>query len=426
MSRAAERTRAYDAKVRIETIPGLVLIEHEIEVPLDHADSSGPTLTVFAREVRRPGDGADRDALLFLQGGPGGESPRPTGIPKPSGWIGRALDDYRVILLDQRGTGRSSPVTALRDLTPQQQADYLAHFRADSIVADAELLRAHLGLERWSLLGQSFGGFCSLHYLSRHPERLREVLFTGGVPPVGMPLDDVYTATYARTIELTQAHYARFPGDRDGMRALAGRCDAGHVTLPHGGLLSSRQLRSIGSRLGMTGGSEQIHYLLERDPAGLGFGHHVSDLLPFSGRSPLYVLVHEACYADGQATRWSSERVQPSAYADDPALFTAEHVFPWHVTEDPALAPFAEAADLLAEREWPALYDADALARVEVPAAAVVYYDDPYVLREHSLATAALVPTLRPWITSEYLHNGLSLAPDQVLGRLIGMARGRL
>ncbi len=409
--------------VHIETIPGLVLIEHEIEVPLDHRRGDGERLTLFAREVRRAGDRVDRDALVFLQGGPGGEGPRPIGTVDAPAWLDRALKDYRVILLDQRGTGRSTPITAMADRSAQQQADYLAHFRADSIVEDAELLRSHLGILRWSLLGQSFGGFCSLRYLSTHPESLREVMFTGGVPPVGLAADEVYAATFARTIELTERHYARFPGDRDRMLTLAERCEAGEIRLPHGGLLSARQLRSIGSRLGMMGGSEQIHYLLERDPAGLGFGHEVASLLPFSGHSPLYALVHEACYADAQATRWASERVQPAAY-EDPTLFTAEHLFPWHLSEDPLLAPFAEAADLLAEREWPSLYDPSVLASVDVPCAAAVYYDDPYVLREHSLATADLVPTLRPWITNEHLHNGLLVAPDDVLGRLIGMVRG--
>lgn len=407
-------------------IPGLVLIDHEVEVPLDHARPAGQTLTVFAREVRRPGDGDDRDVLLFLQGGPGGESPRPTGVPAAPGWLNRALRDFRVVLLDQRGTGRSTPVTAMTNLSPQEQVDYLTHFRADAIVADAELLRAHLGLERWSLLGQSFGGFCALHYLSRFPDHLREVLFTGGVPPVGLAATEIYAGTYDRTIELTERHYARYPRDRERFRVLAARCDAAEIRLPHGAPLSSRQVRSIGSALGTSGGSERIHYLLERDPSALGFGHEVAALLPFNGHAPLYALVHESCYADGGTTGWAAARALPDAYVTDPTLLTAEHVFPWHFTEDPLLAPFAQSADLLAAREWPKLYDAAALSLVDTPCAAAVYFDDPYVLREHSMATADLVPGLRPWITNEHLHDGLALAGESVLDRLLGMVRGRL
>ena len=85
----------------------------------------------------------------------------------------RALQDYRVLLLDQRGTGRSTPVgPAITGEAPTAQADYLTHFRADSIVRDAEAIRPELGVERWSILGQSFGGFTSMTYLSIAPEGL--------------------------------------------------------------------------------------------------------------------------------------------------------------------------------------------------------------------------------------------------------------
>src|ERR1051325_5901754 len=180
-------------------VPGAILTEREHSVPLVDGAPDGRTLTVFTREVAAP-DGAERPYLLFLQGGPGFEATRPTS--PPSGWMRRALADYRVLLLDQRGTGRSSPVgTVIPGATPQQQADYLAHFRADSIVRDAELIRQELGVERWSVLGQSFGGFCVCTYLSIAPEALREAFVTGGIPPVGRPTDDVYRATYERVRE---------------------------------------------------------------------------------------------------------------------------------------------------------------------------------------------------------------------------------
>ena len=88
-------------------VPGAVLTEREHRVPLDHAQPDGPSITVFTREVAAP-DGLDRPYLLFLQGGPGFEATRPTS--PPSGWMSRAIADYRVLLLDQRGTGRSTPV----------------------------------------------------------------------------------------------------------------------------------------------------------------------------------------------------------------------------------------------------------------------------------------------------------------------------
>ena len=89
-----------------------------------------------------------------------------------------------MLLLDQRGTGRSAPVNrrTLARLGPQAQADRLTHFRADSIVLDAELIRRELTDEPWSVLGQSFGGMCTVTYLSFAPHGIREALITAGCP----------------------------------------------------------------------------------------------------------------------------------------------------------------------------------------------------------------------------------------------------
>ena len=69
-------------------LPGLVLTEHEFEVPLDHADPGGEQITLFAREVVAPRK-RDQDLpwLLFLQGGPGGTATRP--LAGRAGWAGR-------------------------------------------------------------------------------------------------------------------------------------------------------------------------------------------------------------------------------------------------------------------------------------------------------------------------------------------------
>ena len=189
----------------------MVLVEHMLTVPLDHDRPDGATIEVFAREVAAS-VGSDRPYLLFLQGGPGNEAPRPTRLPSAPAWLAGALRDYRVIMLDQRGTGRSTPY-GTPGADPIAEAERLRHFRADAIVRDAECLREHLGLRRWSLLGQSFGGFCSLHYLCAAPDSLREVYFTGGLPPVGRPADDVYSATFDSVRRLNQRYLRRFPED---------------------------------------------------------------------------------------------------------------------------------------------------------------------------------------------------------------------
>jgi proline iminopeptidase len=132
-------------------IPGMKIRDHVVQVPLDWNNSEdGRTIEIFAREVVNPvRDGDVLPKLLFLQGGPGGKSPRPGAGPV---WLTEALKTHRVILLDQRGTGRSSRIEASRmgAFAPTERlAETLCLYRADSIVRDAEHLRKTV-----------FGGLC--------------------------------------------------------------------------------------------------------------------------------------------------------------------------------------------------------------------------------------------------------------------------
>jgi pimeloyl-ACP methyl ester carboxylesterase len=405
------------------TTHGLVLTEHEFSLPLDHARSGGPSIGVFAREIADP-DGRERPFLVFLQGGPGHEGERPTRHPSSPGWLDRALEDFRVLMLDQRGTGRSTPVGTLPDRSAAEQAEYLSHFRADSIVRDAEAIRAELGVEQWSVLGQSFGGFCVMSYLSLAPEGLREAFVTGGLAPVGRHIDEVYRATYERMLERNRRYYERYPEDRGRVLALLERLDGEGVTLPNGDRLTARRFRQAGNLLGMSDGAEALHALIELPPDSPAFRHDVQDVMGFE-RNPIYAILHEASWADGFATRWSAQRVMPPEHADTPELLTGEHVYPWVFDDFGALVPLREAAELLAAREWPRLYDPERLQANEVPVAAAIYADDPYVERAFSEETAALIRGTRTWLTNEYEHNGLRADGDRILGRLIDLARGR-
>jgi pimeloyl-ACP methyl ester carboxylesterase len=402
--------------------PGLVFSEHEFEVPLDHARPDGEMLTVFAREVVS----SDRERselpwLVFFQGGPGHEAARPLKPDNPT-WLERALEDFRVLLLDQRGTGRSTPIGTLPDMTPQEQAEHLTHFRADAIVRDAELIRAELGVERWSVLGQSFGGFCVTTYLSFAPEGLATAFITGGLPPLDRHPDEVYRATYARLLAKTNAYYARYPEDRDRVRRIMDCLETDEVRLASGDRLTQRRFRQLGNLLGMSDGFERLHYRLELPVDSPAFLHDVEGDYAFA-RNPLYAVIHEACYASGCATRWSAERVLPAEIREDVMLFTGEHVFPWMFEDYGALRPLAGAAEILAEYEWPQLYDAERLKGNEVPAAAAIYAEDMYVERMYSEETAAAIRGLRPWITDEYEHDGLRADGTRVLGRLIDLVR---
>lgn len=420
-------------------IPGLVLRDHTFEVPLDYANP-GPMLEVYAREVIAPGkEDADQPLLVFFQGGPGSGSPRPV---DNSGWIGRALQDFRVLLLDQRGTGRSSPVTAqtlARFANAQAQADYLLHFRADNIVRDAEAIRRQLvGDRQWSILGQSYGGFCALRYLSAAPQALKEVLITGGIPSLTRTVDDVYRATYRRVVDKNREFYLRYPADRARVRQVVDHLLTHDVRLPGGGPLTAQRFLQLGLQLGMGTGFEAIHYLLEEafvtGPDGKpdlnwNFLFHFEQMQSFD-TNPIYSLLHESIYNQGMASRWSAQRLlaefpEFALEGADPVLFTGEMIFPWMFDDYVQLRPLKAAADLLAACEtWPVLYDTERLRHNTVPVAAAVYHSDMYVHREFSEEAARIVPNMRLWVTNEYEHNGLRADGAAILDRLLGMARG--
>jgi hypothetical protein len=70
-------------------LAGLVLTEHELPVPLDHARPRGEQITVFAREVAEP-EGREKPFLVYLQGGPGlRRRGRPAARAGPAGWTAR-------------------------------------------------------------------------------------------------------------------------------------------------------------------------------------------------------------------------------------------------------------------------------------------------------------------------------------------------
>ena len=442
-------------------VRGLKLTEHFFDVPLDHTGVTPGRITVFAREVAGATAAADQPWLVFLQGGPGFESPR---VSETGGWVKTACEKFRVLLLDQRGPGLSTPLSppALASLPTDDAVSLLTHFRADSIVRDCEAIRAALGGAKWSLLGQSFGGFCTCTYLSFHAAALTEALITGGLAPCPAlrcpeAVDAVYKALYPHVATQTAKYYKRFPADVALVqRIVLHLADApgGGVDLPSGGRLTPRGLQLLGWGLGSSGGFEALHYLLERawdsdlavlargeaaQPAptlSLAFLRGYEATLPFDS-NPLYALVHEACYANGGATRWAAQRALDAdpklAAAFDPVTaaregrpvpLTGEMVFPFMFDDIASLRPLRAVADALAQHEWPAtLYDVEALGRNTVPAAASVYFEDLYVDCNLALQTASIINGLRPWITSTYMHSGVREDGPRVFGTLLAMAR---
>ncbi len=98
--------------------------------------------------------------VVIVHGGPGGGcNPSLRRLHDPSA--------YRIILFDQRGCGRSTPYACLEDNTTWD------------LVEDMEKLRTHLGIDKWQLLGGSWGSTLSLAYAQSHPEHVSELVLRG-------------------------------------------------------------------------------------------------------------------------------------------------------------------------------------------------------------------------------------------------------
>ncbi|HLS24596.1 MAG TPA: alpha/beta fold hydrolase [Beutenbergiaceae bacterium] len=407
---------------RSYAMPGMWVSEYTLEAPLDWRNPDGEQLQLFVRELVDP-DRRDTDLPLatYLQGGPGGANPRP--LTGAGGWLGEALEHYRVVLVDQRGTGRSTPVEA-DDVaalgSAAAGADYLAKFRADSIVRDLEHVRRHVYRGRkWVTIGQSFGGWITLTYLSHAPEALAASYIFGGTPGIPPDAAEVYRRTFTRVEQKTAEFYRRYPQDVATVAQVADHLAAHEVRLPDGDHLTVRRFQTLGRDLGMKPGHERLHWLLETAfsrPGRLsaGFLEQVQARTSSAG-NPLYWTLQESIYADEASgpTDWAAqrERDRRPEFAEDrrPLLFTGEMAFPWMFEEIRTLRGFAPAvAELARRRDWSPLYEVDRLAANDVPVAAAVYYDDMYVDAHLQLDTLAKVGNSQYWVTNEYEHDGVT------------------
>lgn len=102
----------------------------------------------------------DGQPILFLHGGPGGGTD-----PKHRQFFDPA--HYRIILLDQRGCGKSRPTAELQENTTWD------------LVHDLELVRKHLGFRSWIVFGGSWGSTLALAYAVKHPSRVRGLILRG-------------------------------------------------------------------------------------------------------------------------------------------------------------------------------------------------------------------------------------------------------
>ena len=167
------------------------LSRYEPIEPFDHGMLTvGGGNEVYWEQVGTPGG----KPAVVLHGGPGSGA---------GSWWRRLFDPhaYCVTLFDQRGCGRSTPNAG--DPAVDLSSNTTAH-----LIADIERLRVHFGVERWLVLGASWGSTLGLAYAQAHPGRVSEIV-----------LFSVVTTTRREVEWITRDIGRLFPGQWEQFRA---------------------------------------------------------------------------------------------------------------------------------------------------------------------------------------------------------------
>ena len=230
-----------------------------LAIPVDWTAEGGPTLHLNVVVVPARDSVAAEDPLFFLPGGPGQAASET--YPLTAAAFSRANQERDVVLVDQRGTGESNPLTcpvlddelALTIPEPEQlraearnclnalDDEALANYTTAMTVADLEAARQALGYEAINLYGGSYGTRLALAYLRDHPEQVRALVLDGVVPPdYTLFLDTPADAQRALNLifercAATAACDEAFPNLQDKFTAILEQLaeSPAEVTLPH-------------------------------------------------------------------------------------------------------------------------------------------------------------------------------------------------
>ena len=212
-----------------------IIRHHCIKVPLDYQHADGKKISVYGKEILFDGQ-EHAEILVFLQGGPGYESERDY---KNQGWLQYALKYYRVFLIDSRGTGNSTVIDAIEQQKNKRFNQYLIHFRADNIVRDCEEFRKRVfKCKSWYLLGQSYGGFTAICYLSQFPKAIKGVMIAGGLPPPPhYTPEQVYQKLLGHTENVNKLFYQQYasPQLKDKIVRICNILNEAPYPMPDGG-----------------------------------------------------------------------------------------------------------------------------------------------------------------------------------------------
>ncbi|KAJ7647772.1 hypothetical protein FB45DRAFT_1019984 [Roridomyces roridus] len=360
------------------------VIERFFTVPLDYADPEGEKIRIFARNLIPKSKAKtlqDEDKLpflLFLNGGPGLE----VDMDLSSTFAGELHErGYQTLWLDPRGTGLSTTLSVetlpSRLKTDQDKANYLKHFRADSIVKDCEEIRKVLIGDKpnpedrkWTVLGASF---------------------------VGKDAETVYEALIPQYRQRNEVCYRKYPRDVKRVRDIVTYLEANEVNLPNGGRLTM--------------------------------------FYPFDG-NPIYAILHESCYeSNGKPRMWSAARVlsrhleffwtHVKGLAEtEPVYFYGEMVLPDAFDDYVNLRPLKGAAEILArDSSGDALYNVDQLRKNEVKVTAATSYEDMYVEFGLAQETVSMIPNTEQYITNQLNHDGIIKDPKDLFKHLFQISK---
>ncbi|KAK0702460.1 Alpha/Beta hydrolase protein [Apiosordaria backusii] len=430
----------HDEEFKIRTI--------HFKVPLEHHKPSGQQINIHTELIF---DSKHRDRfenwftacraspiLLFLCGGPGDKNPHDR-MPEFNKIM--VEKGYVILYADYRGTGQShkidtstvSSYNAANDIVGA--AEYLSLFRQDNIVRDLEAIRLCLtqylfpfhpqqqqsngdGGLKWTLMGQSYGGWVALTYLSFLPGSLAKVYLTAGLAPVVCKSpDEVYEALYGRMRGTNERFYQLYPGDvvlvREVYNTLLSRGLSFELPDGSGRKLTAQTFLTLGRKfIGGDSGLKavhefvgQLHAQLVRNsviPPSREVLTEFSELEGFKLHSrPLYGVLHEAIYCNNgdTASDWSALRVgkrypeykgwlQGKYVPEGQRLFfSGEMVLPYLMPEE-----FRLVGDAVAKKgDWEPLYDLERLKENTVPMRAMAYRDDLAVDFELSKQTVEAV-----------------------------------
>jgi len=186
------------------------------------------------------------------------------------------------------------------------------------------------------------------------------------------------------------------------------------------------------------------------DDLSFNFKMNIYQELSSFETNPLYIILHESIYCQGEASNWSAERMvkKHKCFSEEskPLFFFGEHIFPWSFEDWKELKPLKEAAEILAKKsDWPPLYDIAQLQKNQVPCASLSYFNDMFVNIELVQETVSKIKGCKLWVrekkkkpllrirsfsslqvTSQYSHHGISEDGSNVVYRLYRLAKGEI